>query len=284
LLQVASSVIGSFGVFAHFKIQEYNRKAGSITPDYAIENLVMKRQGGSYQARKETLKEAFQAYDESQRAAIACIINGSIHEPGNNKLQQNRKEALQFAQGLDPHRLFTNPRDFGRLLGRVSAHLTIMNYLKQRRAAEVQGLRQGRAGPSPSGQDQPFLGPQQRVSTEDSGLVSGMSRRAGPVSVSSLTEPGPVGSPAEANDPKLLKKTLFIPHTTQLLGTFLMAGIASDKDLENHLVRCGTGEGKSVCLGLTATVFALLGFQRKPSAQFWPCPASGPSFSLTSAA
>jgi len=221
----------------------------------------MKRQGGSYPARKETLKEAFQAYDESQSAAIACIINGSIHEPGNNKLQQNREEALQFAQGLDPHRLYTNPRDFGRLLGRVSAHLTITNYLKQRRATEVQGLRQGRAGPSPSGQDQPILGPQQRVRTEDSGLVSGMSRRAGPVAVSSLTGPGPVESPAEAHDPKLLKKSLFIPHTTQLLGTFLMAGIASDKDLENHLVRCGTGEGKSVCLGLTATVFALLGFE-----------------------
>ena len=119
--------------------------------------------------------------------------------------------------GLDPHRLYTNPRDFGRLLGRVSAHMTILNYLKQRRATEVQGLRQGRAGPSPSGQVKPILEPQQYFSTEESGLVSGMSRRAGPVAVPNLSGPGPVGSPTEVNDSSLLKKTLFIPHTTQLL-------------------------------------------------------------------
>ena len=55
------------------------------------------------------------------------------------------------------------------------------------------------------------------------------------------------------------RESLWMPHNTQLLGTFAMLGLGANEDLKNQLIRCGTGEGKSVCLGLTATLFALLG-------------------------
>jgi len=55
--------------------------------------------------------------------------------------------------------------------------------------------------------------------------------------------------------------SLWMPHNTQLLGTFAMLGLAANEDIKNHLIRCGTGEGKSVCLGLTAAMFALLGME-----------------------
>ena len=54
---------------------------------------------------------------------------------------------------------------------------------------------------------------------------------------------------------------LNMPHSTQLMGTMCMAGLASTDQLQNHFIKCGTGEGKSVCLGLTATIFALLGYE-----------------------
>ena len=56
------------------------------------------------------------------------------------------------------------------------------------------------------------------------------------------------------------RETLYVPHATQCLGTFLLVGLAANDDLENHMVRCLTGEGKSICLALTSTLFAMLGY------------------------
>lgn len=57
--------------------------------------------------------------------------------------------------------------------------------------------------------------------------------------------------------------SLWAPHSTQLLGTFLLAGLAENDTLQNHMVRCLTGEGKSMCLALTSTLFAMLKYDVK---------------------
>ena len=57
--------------------------------------------------------------------------------------------------------------------------------------------------------------------------------------------------------------SLWVPHSTQLLGTFLLAGLAENDRLQNHMVRCLTGEGKSMCLALTSTLFAMLKYDVK---------------------
>ncbi|CAF3762063.1 unnamed protein product, partial [Rotaria sp. Silwood1] len=54
---------------------------------------------------------------------------------------------------------------------------------------------------------------------------------------------------------------LLQPHAAQVISIFRMLGIGDDKEeLENNLVQIGTGEGKSVTLGATASILALLGF------------------------
>ncbi|CAF3312638.1 unnamed protein product, partial [Rotaria sp. Silwood2] len=54
---------------------------------------------------------------------------------------------------------------------------------------------------------------------------------------------------------------LLQPHAAQVISIFRMLGIGDSKeDLINKLVQIGTGEGKSVTLGATASILALLGF------------------------
>ncbi|CAF4470583.1 unnamed protein product [Rotaria sp. Silwood2] len=54
---------------------------------------------------------------------------------------------------------------------------------------------------------------------------------------------------------------LFQPHTAQVISIFRMLGIDdTEEELSNNLVQIGTGEGKSVTLGATASILALLGF------------------------
>ncbi|CAF1137415.1 unnamed protein product, partial [Didymodactylos carnosus] len=54
---------------------------------------------------------------------------------------------------------------------------------------------------------------------------------------------------------------LLQPHAAQIISIFRMLGIGDTKEkLNNNLVQIGTGEGKSVTLGATASLFALLGF------------------------
>ncbi|CAF4456988.1 unnamed protein product [Rotaria sp. Silwood2] len=54
---------------------------------------------------------------------------------------------------------------------------------------------------------------------------------------------------------------LLRPHAAQVVSIFRMLGIGDKKEeLTNNLVQIGTGEGKSVTLGPTATILALLGF------------------------
>jgi hypothetical protein len=53
------------------------------------------------------------------------------------------------------------------------------------------------------------------------------------------------------------------PHAGQIISIFRMFGIdcgaASERELQNHFVQIGTGEGKSVVLAITSCIFALLG-------------------------
>jgi hypothetical protein len=54
---------------------------------------------------------------------------------------------------------------------------------------------------------------------------------------------------------------LLQPHAAQVVGIFRMLGIGDTKeDLSNNLVQIGTGEGKSITLGASACILALLGF------------------------
>ncbi|CAF4122389.1 unnamed protein product [Adineta steineri] len=54
---------------------------------------------------------------------------------------------------------------------------------------------------------------------------------------------------------------LLQPHAAQIIAIFRMLGIGDRKEeLNNNLVQIGTGEGKSITLGATASILALLGF------------------------
>ncbi|CAF0898623.1 unnamed protein product [Adineta steineri] len=54
---------------------------------------------------------------------------------------------------------------------------------------------------------------------------------------------------------------LLQPHAAQIIAIFRMLGIGDKKeDLNNNLVQIGTGEGKSITLGATASILALFGF------------------------
>ncbi|CAF4322129.1 unnamed protein product [Rotaria sp. Silwood2] len=54
---------------------------------------------------------------------------------------------------------------------------------------------------------------------------------------------------------------LLQPHTAQIVSIFRMLGIGDrNEELSNNLVEIGTGEGKSITLGVTASILALLGF------------------------
>ena len=55
---------------------------------------------------------------------------------------------------------------------------------------------------------------------------------------------------------------LIQPHAAQVVSIFRMLGIGDkNEQLVNNLVQIGTGEGKSITLGATATILALLGFE-----------------------
>jgi hypothetical protein len=69
------------------------------------------------------------------------------------------------------------------------------------------------------------------------------------------------------------QKSLFIPHPAQVIAIFRMLGVGYDDGfdasvkkmftvtgLRNNFVEIGTGEGKSITLGITAATLALLGF------------------------
>lgn len=77
---------------------------------------------------------------------------------------------------------------------------------------------------------------------------------------SATTNAASMQSRARAESARVEREKLYVPHATQCLGTFLLAGLAANDDLENHMVRCLTGEGKSICLALTSTLFAMLGY------------------------
>lgn len=54
---------------------------------------------------------------------------------------------------------------------------------------------------------------------------------------------------------------LFQPHAAQVIAIFRMLSIGDKKEeLMNNLVEVGTGEGKSIAVGVTACILALLGF------------------------
>lgn len=57
------------------------------------------------------------------------------------------------------------------------------------------------------------------------------------------------------------KNNLLKPHSTQVLAIFRLIGIDAENQIENHLIELKTGEGKSISLGITAALFALLGYQ-----------------------
>ena len=62
------------------------------------------------------------------------------------------------------------------------------------------------------------------------------------------------------NNRQSLKK----PHPAQVIAIFRMTGVGlPDNQFDNHLVEILTGEGKSVCVAVVATVFALAGFEVK---------------------
>ena len=55
---------------------------------------------------------------------------------------------------------------------------------------------------------------------------------------------------------------LFVPHAAQIISIFRMIGTGdSSEKLSNNLVQIGTGEGKSLILAATSSVFTLLGFE-----------------------
>ncbi|CAF4542845.1 unnamed protein product [Rotaria sp. Silwood2] len=65
----------------------------------------------------------------------------------------------------------------------------------------------------------------------------------------------------EAVDTEDKNNYLLQPHAAQVISVFRMLGIGDkNEELTNNLVEIGTGEGKSVTLGVTASILALLGF------------------------
>ena len=57
------------------------------------------------------------------------------------------------------------------------------------------------------------------------------------------------------------KNYLLQPHAAQIISIFRMLGIGdTNEELKNSLVEIGTGEGKSITLGVTSSILALLGF------------------------
>jgi len=58
----------------------------------------------------------------------------------------------------------------------------------------------------------------------------------------------------------LRRKSVKQPHGTQILGIFCILGVGSSR-LADRLIQIGTGEGKSVSLGMSAALFALFGFK-----------------------
>lgn len=52
------------------------------------------------------------------------------------------------------------------------------------------------------------------------------------------------------------------PHATQVLSILKLLGVDNDQEqIQNHLAQVGTGEGKSVSLGILSVVYGLLGYE-----------------------
>ena len=66
----------------------------------------------------------------------------------------------------------------------------------------------------------------------------------------------------DAGDIPNRKECLKKPHPAQVVGVFRMTGVGlPDNQFDNHLVEILTGEGKSVCMAVAASVFALAGYE-----------------------
>jgi len=65
------------------------------------------------------------------------------------------------------------------------------------------------------------------------------------------------------DDTKFEDKNLLIPHQGQIVSIFEIFCLHTNKSekLRNNLVQVGTGEGKSIILGLTSIIFALFGYE-----------------------
>lgn len=65
----------------------------------------------------------------------------------------------------------------------------------------------------------------------------------------------------DAEDAENRNSYIMQPHAAQVIAVFRILGIGDSKEeLSNNLVQISTGEGKSVTLGATAAILALLGF------------------------
>jgi len=62
-------------------------------------------------------------------------------------------------------------------------------------------------------------------------------------------------------DKNKLKSLLLKPHATQVVAIFRMLGMDNPNPLSGHLVQMLTGEGKSVVLGVSSAVLALMGYE-----------------------
>jgi len=65
------------------------------------------------------------------------------------------------------------------------------------------------------------------------------------------------------DDTKFEDKNLLIPHPAQIIAIFEIFCFDTKKSdkLKNNMVQVGTGEGKSIILGLSSIIFALLGYE-----------------------
>ena len=51
-----------------------------------------------------------------------------------------------------------------------------------------------------------------------------------------------------------------MPHHAQIISILLSLGTGAFTKIKNIFLQVGTGEGKSLTLGITSSMFALLGF------------------------
>jgi len=65
------------------------------------------------------------------------------------------------------------------------------------------------------------------------------------------------------DDTNFENKNLMIPHPAQIIAVFELfcLNTKNSKKVRNNMVQVGTGEGKSIILGITSILFALLGYE-----------------------